>query len=60
MTMPVSGLDSRMARAASRPSISGIRISRRATSGRTSSTTRTISLPVDASPTTPMPSAESR
>src|SRR5262245_40772924 len=60
MITPVLGWLSRIFRAASRPSISGIRMSTRAMSGSWLPTRSTSSWPLAASPTTSMPSAMSR
>src|SRR5918994_3069477 len=60
MITPVLGWVSRIFRAASSPSISGIRMSTRAMSGSSSATRSTSSCPLAASPTTSIPSAMSR
>src|SRR6266511_3409911 len=60
MITPIVPCLSRISRAASRPSISGIRISIKAMSGSSFDTRSSSSLPLDASPTTSMPSAMSR
>src|SRR6185503_5689443 len=60
MITPVLGWVSRIFRAASRPSISGIRMSTRAMSGSSLPTRSTSSCPLAASPTTSIPSAMSR
>src|SRR5512132_2639064 len=60
MITPVLGWVSRIFRAASRPSISGIRMSTRAMSGSSLPTSSTSSCPLAASPTTSIPSAISR
>src|SRR4029453_3988389 len=60
MITPVLGWLSPIFRAASRPSISGIRMSTRAMSGSSLATRSTSSCPFAASPTTSIPSAMSR
>src|SRR6266508_328885 len=60
MITPVLGWVSRIFRAASSPSISGIRMSTRAMSGSSLMTRSTSSCPLAASPTTSIPSAMSR
>ena len=60
MITPMSGQRSRISRAASRPSISGMRMSTSAMSGVFSPMSSSNSLPSAASPTTSMPSAMSR
>src|SRR5215211_6828253 len=60
MITPVLGWVSRIFRAASRPSISGIRMSTSAMSGSSLATRSTSSWPLAASPTTSIPSAMSR
>ncbi len=60
MTTDVAGERSRILLAASRPSTSSIRMSRRATSGLCRSTRLTASAPLEASATTWISSAPSR